>query len=641
LAALAVLTWARLELVAGLAHQGSFEKYLHFAGRIVAGDLPFERLGDLSAGYLWAVSAALAAGIDAAGLRTAQVITVSLAAALCAVAARRWGVTAAVTAAAVLLGSRGALVNATEVEPETLLLLLHAVASWLLVAHRGPWARGAAGVALGLSAVTRPTVLVPSLVIACWLGWTALRAAAPGRKAAATACGLFLAGLTVPPAAVRAAYALVPGSATPMNPGTVFYEGLNPSATGYSGEAPRIVKEIELTLGEPDALHVAYRTVAARALAGSPRAADTNRFWLERAIAFARHHPTPAALLLLRKLQLACHSHEAWDLTSMALRDLELRRHIWIPFGLALALAVAGVALTRPRRTVIPVAILAAGPLLVMVLFYVTSRQRNALMAPVAVLAGAGVAALLELWRQRQRRRAAGAAVLVVVAAAALTLDGPAQLENRWSWVKSTRRKAAAGTAAAARERGDVAAARRWQAEAALHNAAITDSTVARLVCDTARTRIGTVTDPRERFDLALAARRCGDLEVADRALGLLAEAGYRPRRGAESPPSVAFQRLLVAVARGDTAAAEALLDQSLREAPGAAEVLAHAVVSRPAPESTLARQELFALHDPFTAGSALAEAQRRSGDREAARRSMQEIAHAIPEWPRPRQHLD
>ena len=641
-AVVTVLTAARLGLVASLADQGHFAKYLFFARRILAGELPVTRLGDLSAGYLWLVTALMGCGADQLVLRSLQIAAVSAAALLCAAAADRWGRCAAVVAGLAVLGSRGALVNATEFEPETLILLLHALAMWLLARRTGAAGRTGAGFVLGLSAVTRPTVLLPAAAIALWLGWNGRRQTGDGSRRALGTAALFALGFAAPFLAVRLAYAAFPGGATPMNPGTVLYEGLNPAATGYSGEAPQIVKEIEFRIDQPDALHVAYRLVAARALAERPEAGDTNRFWLDRAVAFARHEPAAAAGLLAAKLRFALTSYESWDLKSMAMRDLELSRRIWIPFGLVLALAVIGVLRARPAAVTIPAALLAAGPMVTMVAFYVTSRQRNALIPPLAVLAAAGVSSLVDAWRTGRRREALLLAVVATAAGWTLSLEGPAQTEDRWGWIARAERDRAEARIDAAREAGDDAAARAWQTEAAWWMAPIPDAVVAHDVCREVGRRLAAAAAAAERFDLAIAARRCGDLDTAESVLGRLFEAGYRPRRGVQTPPSVAYDLAAIALQRGERAAARDWLAVARREAPGSVQVLALSLATAVDGDPVGAwRDELEAVHDPFTARFALAEALAAGGDGATAEALAAATASAIPEWPRPREWLE
>lgn len=636
-AVLAVVTAARLRMVAELYDQGYFVKYLHYGAEIVAGRLPVERLGDLSPGYLWTVTTLLAVGLDRVAVVALQVVAVSIAALVCAAAAQaRWGPVAAVSAAAFVLGSRGALVNATELEPETLILLLHALAAWLLCAGRRPALRTAAGAVLGLSAVTRPTVLPVVAAVATVLALRGLRATGDARRRRLLGAAGLAVAAALPVAAVRGVLAAIPGGGTPMNPGTVLYEGLNPNATGYSGEAPQIVKEVEFDRTEPDALHIAYRVVAARALGRPPAAAETNRYWLERATGFVRHEPAAALRLAATKVVLSLASYEAWDLKSLAMRDRELQRGTWIPLGLTLGAAVVGLALARPRHESVLLALMALGPVATMVAFYVTSRQRNALVAPLAVLAGAGVAALWRRVRRGELRVAAIAAAGAMAVALASSADGTIQREDSWGWTVRALQDAALEHAGSAAARGDLEAERRLRAEAAIRHGPIDDRAVARTVCELATAMAGGVTRPAERFDIAVAAARCGDAELASRLFDGLAELGYRPRRGARLPSSVAWQQARLALRAGQLDRARSLLAVARREAPADAHVDAMTSLVGPARAAAEATARLAAVHDPFTGRFALAQALADAGRAAEAHDVAAEVAAAIPEWRRP-----
>src|SRR4051812_5736273 len=122
--ALALITWLRIHIIDTLPDQGYFAKYLTFADRILAGRIPRDRLADLSPGYLWFIVLLRFLGAGMMAIRTLQIVMVSLAAICCAIAARRFGTIAMIAAPLILLGSRAAIVCATEAEPETLILLL-------------------------------------------------------------------------------------------------------------------------------------------------------------------------------------------------------------------------------------------------------------------------------------------------------------------------------------------------------------------------------------------------------------------------------------------------------------------------------------------------------------------------------------
>lgn len=400
--ALALVTWWRVHLVDALPDQGYFAKYLTFADAIVSGHMPRARLTDLSPGYLWFIVALRWLGASMHTIRTLQIAMVSLAAFFCGFAARRFGPVAAIAAPLLLLGSRGALVCATEAEPETLILLLTSAALAAM-----------SGLLFGAAAICRPVAL--------------LMAAA---AAIAQRSWRMIALAIVPVIAIAAVNYALAGDAVVMDPGTVFYEGMNPSATGYAGVQPAIVNEMERGSREPDYLHVAYRIVASHAEGRPLTRAESNAYWTGKALTFARSYPFAALRLTSRKLLFALHSHEAWDLATMARKDLLLARLPFIPFGLLVALAGAAVLLMAGRRDELaPYVWFTFAGLVVLAAFYVTARQRNALLPPLVILGGAGVAELVA-------RRRVVATLVAGVAAALLTIDGPYQREDTNGWLR-------------------------------------------------------------------------------------------------------------------------------------------------------------------------------------------------------------
>jgi hypothetical protein len=384
-AALAVLTIVRIVVVAYLPDQGYFAKYLLFADRILAGDVPRARLADLSPGYLWLTVALRALGLGVTSIRALQIIFVSAAAALAGDAARRMaGPVAAVSAALLILTSKAALVCATDFEPETLILLLNAAALALLIANR----RAFSGLALGLSAICRPVALL------------ALPAVMTRRRLLP-----ILGAALMPVIVILGVNLALTGDAVLMDPGTVFYEGMNPSATGYSGVQPKIVTDLQRASREPDYLHVAYRVVAAKSLGHRVTRAESNRYWTGKALAFARAYPLAAARLTACKALFALQSYDPWDLVTMQRKAKQLPWMAWLPFGYLVPLAAAG-AFFR-RRDAAPLVWFAAATAVMLVVFYVTARQRNALLPALAILGGIAVVEML------RRPRVITAAILI------------------------------------------------------------------------------------------------------------------------------------------------------------------------------------------------------------------------------------
>lgn len=404
---LILLTFARIRLIDTLPDQGYFAKYSIVADQILVGHIPRDRLLDFSPLYLWFMVGLRALGLGFHAIRTLQVVMISAAALLVAMAARRFGRIAMIAAPILLLGSRAALVCATDLEPETLILLLNAGAVAALPAYPI-----AAGVLLGLSATCRPVAILIVIGVAIVLrSWRVI------------------AGAAIPIVLMLIVNFSLTGELTLMDPGTVFYEGMNPNAAGYEGVQPRIVDDLQQQSRDPDYLHVAYRIVAARALGHPVTRAESNRYWTGKALAFVRAYPAAALRLTAKKFHFALHSYDAYDLVTMARKNFLLARQLFIPFGVLVALFVAQTLLSvRQRQETLcyVVFVLAVG--ITLVAFYVTARQRNALLPAMVVLAAAGLAGIIQ-------RRQILAAVAAVVIAVLLSIDGPAQREDAAGWL--------------------------------------------------------------------------------------------------------------------------------------------------------------------------------------------------------------
>src|SRR5258708_13559779 len=159
LVALALITWLRIHLIDTLPDQGYFAKYPTFAGRILAGRVPRDRLADLSPGYLWFVVSLRFLGAGMMAIRTLQIAMVSIAAVCCGFAARRFGTIAVIVAPLLLMGSRAALVCATEAEPETVILLL--VSAGLAALS---YSNATSGALFGLAVACPPVVILRAAV---------------------------------------------------------------------------------------------------------------------------------------------------------------------------------------------------------------------------------------------------------------------------------------------------------------------------------------------------------------------------------------------------------------------------------------------------------------------------------------------
>lgn len=625
-------TAVRIVHFESLTDRGLFAKYLVFADQLLAGTTPVERLPDLSLGYLWTVAALRGPlGLEALGIVRLQLLLVGLTAiAVGALACRLAGPLAGWAGCLSMLCSKGAWLNATELEPETAAMALGAAALTVLLWRPpgGPTA-AAAGLLLGLSALLRPTVLPAAAALAAWCWWSVRTRSGGSRRAALAPPLLLLLATLLPPFLAHLTRSHAERSGATMNPGTVLYEGWNPMATGYLGEAPRVVKEIERGLGQPDALHVAYRRVAAAAGAGG-----ANRFWAGLARASVVELPVRAAALAADKAWFALHSHEAWDLLTVWRRQRLVAGAAWIPFGAIAGLALVPATLLRRRPEAVPLLAWTAAYLAVMVGFYVTSRQRNPIVPAVALLAALGVEAQVRTWRAGDRRRAVAAAVVVALAAALLIVPWHPQREDGHAWRTTAEVHAAARLAAEADDPGR--AAQLW-GEVAVRLGAVPEGVPQAAVHAAIARRLDAGSSLASRFDAALASARIGDRVTAERVLAELDVLGYRARRGFEVTGSVAYHRARCRLALGDLAGAWELAARAAREVPGdpwAAALAAELGLRVDAEEAVVRRQRriLEGLNDPFTAGSARARALADLGDRQGAAELLEELARRLPE---------
>jgi hypothetical protein len=628
IAALGLITWGRIWLVQNLRDQGWFAKYVVFADRILAGDIPADRIGDVSPAYLWLMVGFRWLGLEISSIRVVQVVVLTAGVLFCALAAKHLGGwIAAVVAAALILGNRAALVTATELEPETLIFVLNAgallcvvLAGRALTNSRHALALwGAAGALLGLSTVARPVAFLILALIALWALTFSRRAL----------LALLIPAL-IPIVIVLAVNRSITGHIFIMQPGGQLYDGNNPLATGIAGVLPRVVADLDRSSSEPDYLHVAYRLVAARATGSEIDPAATNRYWTGKVLGFVRHYPAAELRLIGWKALLAIHHYDIYDLISTKRKSIELSRYPAIPFGLTFVLTGVALALGARRRELLPALLFVAATVAVLLMFNVSSRQRNALLVPLSVLGGVGAARIISLIRPRTERAllAFGA---VMVLTPLLGIEGSPMREDAYNWSAVLTADALRTSAVRAREEGNRLAAARDATAASILEPSEPPLVSERNLRDFAlQIAKDSDADP-QRFDAAIALQKSGAWAESERILATLTR--YRPLRENRAVSSVAYYRARAAMRLGRPAEeVRTLLDAAIRESPGDPHVLALRYVAGDA----RALPVLDAIHDPFTRDFALAAAYADAGDTPRADALLAAIEQRIPEWRRP-----
>jgi tetratricopeptide (TPR) repeat protein len=154
---------------------------------------------------------------------------------------------------------------------------------------------------------------------------------------------------------------------------------------------------------------------------------EVSTYWFRRTLAEIRQAPLAWARLMGRKLLLALNSGEMADTDSMreeTAYSIVLRSTGWFSFGVLLALAVAGLWITRARQFGVLYAAV-AGLMLSVALFYVFSRYRYPVVPILALFAAAALAALaVRPFAWRRWRVAAGLAVTTLVVGALPLVGG-------------------------------------------------------------------------------------------------------------------------------------------------------------------------------------------------------------------------
>jgi len=489
--------------------------YVDLADRILAGSHP--HIADVSPVYLWLMVALRFLGASIAMIRTLHVAMLIAAAAFCALAAKRLGGWIAATAtAALILGNRAAWVVCVELDPKALIFLLTSVALAVLSVPRGaPAFRYALGGAvLGIAATTHPYGYVLLLIALVWSRSWRLGVAA-----------------LVPIVTVIAL------SPVESHSSAQFYEGNNALATGCAGVTPAVVSELQVQRRDasPDP---AYRLIAS----------DEKTFWRDKAFAFIREFPAIAMNRFATKALLTVHHFDVHDVVNAQRRSLYLARFPAIGFGVAFVLAVAALVSRRRRDLMLP-ALFALAMIVLLTIFVVSARQRNVLLAPLAILGGVGVAAIVALARARiERALLAFGAVLIAAALLGIQTAPMREYDHMW------------------------------------------------------RSALRLPVDPQSPallFDRAIALERAGRWREADAILATLGS--YRPMRQAAAISSVAYHRARAALALGRPAGA--FIERASVEAPGDPHVLAlRAAVSM----DHDAMRRLDELHDRFTRDRAL-----------------------------------
>ena len=521
-------------------------------------------------------------------------------------------------------------------EPEALLIGLE-VALLLLVAlalarDRPPlWGRCLVIAVVGaLATLIRPTLLPAGVAASLAL---MLRFKGQPRSSARLAIvGVLLVaalGLTIRNGLVAGSW-----SPTVMNPGTVLYEGNNPTSWGSSAAYPPGVYELGAA-GESDVAHQSYRMLA-RLSTGDDRLSvgGVNSFWISKSAAFTADHPGRAVRLLGVKLDAIARSEREHDLSPAEALDRWLRQHwiVGVPISIVVFPAIYGLGLAvRSWRQHLVLLVIVATQVASMVILYPSARQRLTLLPCLVVLAAL---AFQQLARQRRRGILVGALLVALGLAWLPATDRQADRRHHRGGLAQGRTLLT--QAQQARDAGDLARAVELSTRAYVVAPDLLErSRLADISMNEQRIRASaeelSLGGPSERFDAARLLSLLGDsLAALDRLEDLqdehLVRAAVRSSR-----PEVHAARLLVR--DGQRQEARVLLDSALERAPGEPFALALRSVLAKSPSADSGRsggsvgsdeRALRRYVDDLSADLLLADAERLVGARRASARRLE-----------------
>ncbi|MCI0596405.1 MAG: tetratricopeptide repeat protein [candidate division Zixibacteria bacterium] len=253
-----------------------------------------------------------------------------------------------------------------------------------------------AGLWLGLSAITRPNILIFIPAVLFWIWYGFHKSERPQRQL--KFAGLFLTGVILPilPVAVHNYRAEKPLVLIASQGGINFYIGNNPNADGFTSMLPgRLQTNWELA---------DIRAMAKAETGRELPSAELSDFWYQKGLDFWKSRPVDAFKLLLKKTYLLFTRFEISNNQDIYLfwKNSSLIRFLPVGFWLIGPLGLLGIVFSfvnqRARFLSVFVLLYAAS----VILFFVNARFRLPVLPFLTLFA---VYAVFELWRRFREKQ--------------------------------------------------------------------------------------------------------------------------------------------------------------------------------------------------------------------------------------------
>ena len=266
---------------------------------------------------------------------------------------------------------------------------------------------GLAGAVLGLLCLASAGFLLALPATLVWIAWD--RSRSGGTRAARAALCLGAAAAVIAPATLHNRAASGDWVPITTNAGITFWQGNNPNAEGVFSIPEGFTGSITTQREEA-------RRIASEGAGRPLDDAAASSYWMGKGLSFLAANPGRTLVLVGRKALLALSSVEQPLEYSPRLDANPFRRLMPLPFGLLLALALAGALGPGAARAEAPSWIVGGVCAATLLAFFVACRYRLPAIAPLGALAGGGAAWLVDA------ARAGGRAIRVPAIAAALVL---------------------------------------------------------------------------------------------------------------------------------------------------------------------------------------------------------------------------
>jgi len=386
----------------------SFKKYTSAAELLNGNQLPKERLIDFSPFYLYFHLFINRSGLDPVTTTIIlQMILIALSAMLIyLLSSLFFNGYMGIVASFIFILSREVLVYEKVLEPEAFMIffLIAFVYFFSLFAlKRGNSLKNLfiSSLFFSLTLITRANLFILILILPFYIFFKSLKQNSIKKKSFLNSA-VFLIPIIITVSLLWIRNYSINGSFLPyyQNPGYIMFEGNNPNSTGQSAIYPPLVDEMSVEFKNiPDVHHQIYRDFARKITGKNLSIAEINNFWSGKAKNFIYDHPQRFVKLLITKVYFFFHNYARHDLGNSYKWDKFIGRKfiLFFPFYIISILAIIGMFFNIKRlKDMFVLYLVFFTQFGIMLVGYVSSRQRVAVISVIIFFAVSAIFALLK-----------------------------------------------------------------------------------------------------------------------------------------------------------------------------------------------------------------------------------------------------